>query len=77
MLEINTKVQESINDDEHLKYILRLYKSLGGNYLTLSSDAHKKERYLSGYDKYSKIIKNSGFDRLCYFVKRELYFYDI
>lgn len=76
-LEINTKVQEAINDDGHLKYILRLYKSLGGEYLTLSSDAHNKERYLSGYDKYVKIIKDSGFDRLCYFVKRKMYFYDI
>lgn len=76
-LEINTKVQEAINDDEHLKYILNLYKSLGGNLLTLSSDAHEKKRYLSGYDKYVRIIKDSGFDRLCYFVKRKMYFYDI
>ena len=69
-LEINTKVQNAIND-EHTLYILSLYKKLGGKHLTLSSDAHAADRYCSSFDKYIKIIKEEGFDHLCYFVNRE------
>lgn len=70
-LEINTKVQEAINDDNHTRYILNLYKSLGGTRLTLSSDAHSVERYKSSYDHYLKLIKECGFDYLVYFINRK------
>ncbi len=76
-LEINTKVQEAINKDSHTKYLLNLYKSLGGRYLTLSSDAHSVKRYKSSFDKYTKMIKECGFDHLVYFVKRKMYIYNI
>ena len=75
--EVNTKVQEKIEDDEHIKYLLNLYKSLGGERLTLSSDAHEKERYMSSFPKYLKIIKNCGFNELCYYIKRKEYRYKI
>ena len=42
-LEINTKVQEAIHDMNHTKYLLSLYRQMGGEKLTLSSDAHSKE----------------------------------
>lgn len=71
--EINTKVQESINDDEHVKYLLNLYKSLGGTRVTLSSDAHVINRYMSSFPKYLKIIKECGFDELSYYIKRREY----
>lgn len=76
-LEINTKVQEAINDDEHVRYLLRLYKKCGGKLLTLSSDAHELKRYESNFDYYKQIIKEEGFDYLCYFVKRKRYLYKI
>ena len=76
-LEINTKVQETINNDNHVRYILRLYKSLGGKNLTLSSDSHSVNRYLSSFDKYKQIIKEEGFDYLVYFIKRKMYTYSI
>ena len=69
-LEINIKVQ-SVLPLEHTKYILRLYKKLGGKYLTLSSDAHEIAFFRHDFDKYIKLIKESGFDSLTYFVKRE------
>ena len=72
-LEINTKVQETINDEEHLRYILRLYKSMGGVYLTLSSDAHKVKRLCSNFAYYMQIIKEEGFEFLSYFIKRKRY----
>lgn len=74
-LEINVKVQSGINDDEYLRYILNLYKSLGGEKLTLSSDAHQKEFYRYNFDKYMHIIKDAGFSYLMYFVERKGYKY--
>ena len=69
-LEINLKVQ-SVLPIEHTKYILSLYKRLGGKYLTLSSDAHEINMFRKDFNKYTKIIKESGFHSLTYFVKRE------
>lgn len=68
--ELNTKVQEYL-PLSHTKYILNLYKRLGGTNITLSSDAHKKDRYRSSFDKYLPLIKEAGFDHLVYFVKRK------
>ena len=74
-LEINTKVQEAINDDNHTLYLLKLYKSLGGEKLTLSSDAHSCDRYKSSFEHYMKLIKECGFDYLLYFIKQKEYKY--
>ena len=71
-LEINTKVQEML-PLEHTISLLRMYKDLGGKNLTLSSDAHKANRYCSSFEKYLELIKNEGFDHLCYFIGRERY----
>lgn len=71
-LEINTKVQSFIND-EHTKYLLSLYKKLGGVNLTLSSDAHKVDRFYKDFDHYIKLIKDAGFDHLNYFIERKRY----
>ena len=80
-LEINSKVQNKIfeikQNYDHLNYMLKLYKSLGGEKLTLSSDAHEVKVYRSNFPLYMKIIKENGFDKLSYYIKRKEYFYDI
>lgn len=80
-LEINTKVQETIRkingNDSHINYLLSLYKECGGKHLTLSSDAHSVDRFMADFDYYKNIIKQNGFDHLCFFVKRKRYEYDI
>ena len=76
-LEINIKVQETINDVEHVKYFLNLYKSLGGERITISSDAHSADAYLKHFDKYAGLAKECGFTEVCYFVKRREYRYKI
>lgn len=76
-LELNTKVQEKINNVEHAKYILNLYYSLGGRDITISSDAHTVDRYLSSFEIYKDIAKEIGFDHLCYFIKHKKYYFDI
>lgn len=74
-LEINTKVQEAIKDDNHTKYLLNLYKELGGERLTLSSDAHSSNRYKSSFNHYIDLIKECGFKYLVYYVKQKEYKY--
>lgn len=75
-LEVNTKVCSVFNDN-HIIELLNFYKSLGGTKVTLSSDGHDNEHYLYMFDYYKKIIKDCGFDYLCYYVKRKEYHYDI
>lgn len=83
-LEINSKVMKTINEiylvndknykyDDHLRYLLKLYKANGGKKLTLSSDAHNKESYRLDFDKHIEVIKEIGFDELSYFIKRKEY----
>jgi len=72
-LEINLKVQTAINDLEHTRYIIHLYKSLGGKYITLSSDAHSSDKLYKDFDIYFKILKEEGFDSLSYFINRKRY----
>lgn len=75
-LEINVKVQKFL-PIEHTKYLLNLYKSLGGKYLTLSSDAHKLSVFCLQFDYYTQIIKEAGFNQLTYFINRKKYLCDI
>ncbi len=74
VLEINFKVQDTINDIEHLKTLLKMYKKYGGKKLSFSSDAHfynQLNNYYLEQDKYFQLIKDCGFDKLCYFVNRK------
>lgn len=75
-LEINIKVQDVL-PVEHTKYILNLYKSLGGKYLTLSSDAHELDKFYLNFDKYILLIKEAGFDSLTYYINRKKYLYNL
>ena len=75
-LEINVKVQQVL-PIEHTKYLLRLYKSLGGRYLTISSDAHSVINFYQDFDKYIKLIKSEGFKHLTYYVNRKRLEYDL
>ena len=63
--------------EKHLYQLLDIYKSLGGTRLTLSTDAHTLSRYKEDFEKYIKIIKECGFNYLCYYIKQKEYHYDI
>lgn len=79
-LEINIKVQNTINDINHLKSLLKIYKNCGGTKLTLSSDAHfleQQKEYFESQEYFFKIIKECGFDYLSYFIKRKEYKFKI
>ena len=87
-LEINGKVMEVLNEeylksdstyryDDHLRYLLSIYKECGGEKLTLSSDGHKASKYRLDFDRHMATIKEMGFTKLSYFIKRKEYFYDL
>lgn len=76
-LEINIKVQETIKSVEHIKYFLNLYRSLGGDRITISTDSHTTETYLKNFEKYADIVKKCGFTSLCYYVRRKEYRYTL
>ena len=70
----------SIYEDKIKKVLNNLIKndkSLGGVNLTISSDSHSCERYLSGVEYYQQIARECGFDHLVYFVNRKRYNYQI
>lgn len=78
-LEVNIKVQNVVNDENctHLRKLLALYKSLGGTRVSLSSDSHVIDAYMTDFDKYQKVIKECGFSYLCYYVNRQERHYEI
>ena len=75
-LEINIKVQD-VMPIEHTQYLLKLYKKLGGKYLTLSTDAHNITKFHEGYDKYIALIKSEGFTHLTYYINRAKHLFAI
>ena len=42
--------------------ILKLYKDLGGELITIGSDAHKPQHYGYGFDLAEAVLKQCGFD---------------
>jgi histidinol phosphate phosphatase HisJ family len=71
-LEINTsglrqKLQSTMPD----LFCLRLYKSLGGELLTLGSDAHRSADIGAGIEAGVSIAKEAGFDRYCVYTGRK------
>ena len=75
-LEINTKVASCL-PVEHTIELLVLYKELGGEKITISSDAHEINRYLEHFSYYVDLLKKLGFKYLCYYVKREEHHFEI
>jgi histidinol-phosphatase (PHP family) len=51
--------------------ILRRYKELGGEILTIGSDAHRPDAIAFGYNKSKKIMEEAGFKYITRFEKRK------
>jgi len=79
-LEINTNTyrkRDNIAPPKADPDILKRYKELGGEYISLSSDAHNTGRIAEGFDYYTNLIKKCGIDRLTYFCDRQATFVQI
>lgn len=50
--------------------VLKKYRSLGGEIITVGSDAHSPEDMARGFDRAAEILKDCGFGYYCTFEKR-------
>lgn len=77
-LEINTSGWKTENrcQNPHLA-ILERYISLGGELITIGSDAHTPEYIAYRFDDLSELIKKAGLRQYCVYKKRKPVFFDL
>lgn len=77
-IEINTKAFKSgMAHPNPCEDILKRYLELGGEIITVGSDAHSPEFIASEFDRAEKILKECGFKAYCYFIDRKPIFIDL
>ena len=77
-IEINTSSHRyGLKDLTPSRDILRLYRDLGGNIITIGSDSHKKEHLGAYIEKTKKELKELGFTHYCTFAKMEPIFHEL
>lgn len=77
-IEINTKgLSKGLRDANPCTAIIRRYKELGGEIITVGSDAHEPEGIAAYFDRAAGILKDCGFDYYCTFEKREPSFHKL
>ncbi len=54
--------------------IIKMYKELGGKLISIGSDAHKAADIGSDFDKTAELLKECGFDTICFPYERERIF---
>lgn len=61
-LELNTSALGKGRDEPNPgRFVLRRYKELGGDYVTVGSDAHRPDAVAAGFDKAAEILSDAGF----------------
>lgn len=77
--EINTKTYKENNGHTPVLdiNILKRFRELGGEALSLGSDAHEFHRIGDNFELFKEIIKNCGFRYLVYYKNRKPQFYKI
>ncbi len=72
-LEVNTSCRGS-NYDEYMpeKWIVQLYRELGGHLITVGSDAHVSQNSAKDFENLLQMLKETGFDYICYFENRRI-----
>lgn len=77
-IEINTSaLKGSISNTNPCPEIIRFYKELGGEIITVGSDAHKPEHIAYGFDAAERILTEAGFSHYCTFEERKPLFHDL
>lgn len=71
-LEVNTSNMAKFNNGFYMvdKYLIELYREVGGRLISLGSDAHSPEHIGCDFENALKIIKSAGFSEYCYFKNR-------
>ena len=70
-IEINTKGLDSLGYVHPNITVLKRFKELGGEIVTVGSDAHDRTRVAAGFDKAEQALKAAGFDRYAVFKARK------
>ncbi|MBE6577721.1 MAG: histidinol-phosphatase HisJ family protein [Ruminococcaceae bacterium] len=67
-LEVNTSCDDFLMPEE---WIIKRYKELGGELVTLGSDAHVSQNVGKNFDKAIEVLKRCGFEK-CYYYKNRI-----
>jgi len=71
-IEINTSgIKYGLNQTHPCIDIIKKYKELGGEIITIGSDGHKPEHLAYAFEKVPEILKSSGFDYYTIFKNRK------
>lgn len=74
-LEVNTGgLKSGLRDLHPCADILKRYRALGGELVTVGSDAHKPEDVAAHFDRAGQFLKNCGFSYYCVYEKRTPHF---
>lgn len=76
-IELNTKTLEGAYENTPCFAIIRRYKELGGEIITIGSDAHTPEKIAANYDTAVSILKDCRFKYYTTFEKRSASFHKI
>lgn len=77
-IEINTAgLSKGLKDVNPCTAIIRRYKQLGGEIITIGSDAHTPEQIAAHFEKASAVLTECGFRYYCTFEKRSASFHKI
>lgn len=77
-IELNTSSwRYGLTDTQPCREILRFYRDLGGEILTLGSDAHNPEFIHDHMDEAREILRGLGFRRFCTFEKMRPVFHEL
>lgn len=75
-LEVNSGgYKYNLGEPNPCKDIIRRYKELGGEIITIGSDAHDTSRITSDFDKIETLLKSCGFNHYSIFKNRKVYNY--
>lgn len=70
-LEINTGgIRKGLRELHPLTAVLKRYRELGGEIVTIGSDAHSPERIAEGFDKAAQVLSSCGFKYYTVFENR-------
>ena len=77
-IELNTSgLGKSIAQTNPCPEIIRFYKELGGEIITVGADAHVPENVAYGFDRAHRILLEAGFSHYCTFENRKPVFHDL
>lgn len=70
-IEINSKGVPTIGYPHPHPFVLSRYKELGGEIITIGSDAHDRSRIAADFDLAEQALKDAGFNYYCIFRRRK------